>query len=350
MRIAYVIPALNNQAPIIVATTLAELMAERGHSVTIFYFDPHSSRELSSSVLVKRIGFFDKISWESFDVVHSHMLRADVYSFIHKPLFCKTKAVTTSHNYMYKELKNHYNFLVSIVFGTLWNISWTRMDKICVLTKDASRYYSKISLNKRIAITYNGRSIAISKPNIALSAKELCSNFRSQHRSVIGTYCNLTYGKRIDRLIRLLCDLKGVGLIVIGDGIEKENLSKLAGELNVQDRVLFVGYQLDAHSFNQFFDVFAMPSDVEGFGLALIEAALHGKKIICSDIPVFRELFDERSVCFFGPDSSSIKVAFETAITSSGKASAAQKIAEQNFSDIAMVERYVAVYSEILNY
>ena len=42
------------------------------------------------------------------------------------------------------------------------------------------------------------------------------------------------------------------------------------------------------------------PSIYEGFGIPLIEAAMHGKTIICSDIPVFREVLSS-SAYFLNP-------------------------------------------------
>ena len=43
-----------------------------------------------------------------------------------------------------------------------------------------------------------------------------------------------------------------------------------------------------------------MPSEAEGFGLALIEGAHHGKPLILRDIPVFREIAGEHATYFSG--------------------------------------------------
>lgn len=42
-------------------------------------------------------------------------------------------------------------------------------------------------------------------------------------------------------------------------------------------------------------------SKAEGFGLPIVEAAQHGVPIICSDIPVFREVADDQLASFFNP-------------------------------------------------
>jgi alpha-1,2-rhamnosyltransferase len=43
-------------------------------------------------------------------------------------------------------------------------------------------------------------------------------------------------------------------------------------------------------------------SSIEGFGLPVAEAFQHGLPVLCSDIPVFREIADGRAA-FFGLDS-----------------------------------------------
>lgn len=49
-----------------------------------------------------------------------------------------------------------------------------------------------------------------------------------------------------------------------------------------------------------------MPSETEGFGLAIIEGAYHGKPLILRDIPVFREIAGEHATYFNGLDSLSL--------------------------------------------
>ncbi|HJR15018.1 MAG TPA: glycosyltransferase family 1 protein [Rhodanobacteraceae bacterium] len=48
------------------------------------------------------------------------------------------------------------------------------------------------------------------------------------------------------------------------------------------------------------------PSEGEGFGLPLIEAARHGLPILCRDLPVFREVAGEHATYFSGHDAESL--------------------------------------------
>ena len=55
--------------------------------------------------------------------------------------------------------------------------------------------------------------------------------------------------------------------------------------------------------------VLLAPSEGEGFGLPLVEAARHGLPILCRDLPVFREVAGEHATYFSGHDSVSLAAA-----------------------------------------
>lgn len=346
MRIAIIVPALNEQAPILIAVNLAAQFSKRGHSVTIFYFDKNVSVMVSDGVKIQRLGFWQRINWSDFDVIHSHLFRADAYVFLHKPFLRPSSArvFSTAHNYVYSELKNYYNLLVCIVFGFLWNIFWLRFDLLCVLSQHAKEYYKRTSFNKKIVVCFNGRDLNIDYSLIPADVDQLCRRFSEQFPAVIGSYCNLIKRKRIDRLVKYVSTKKDVGLMVIGSGPEEVALRSAVRGLGIEGRVLFLGYQPNANLFNKYFDVYAIPSESEGFGLALIEAALHAKKIICSDIPVFREMFDEHEVTFFDASEASLCEAIDIAILDNSKPAKAMLKALTKFSVTKMTDTYLNLY------
>jgi glycosyltransferase involved in cell wall biosynthesis len=82
-------------------------------------------------------------------------------------------------------------------------------------------------------------------------------------------------------------------LLVVGiPGPETSRLHHLVSELEVTDRVLFVHGVSDAGLQWCYRNAEALvaPSETEGFGLPVVEALLAGCRVICSDIPVFREI------------------------------------------------------------
>lgn len=55
-----------------------------------------------------------------------------------------------------------------------------------------------------------------------------------------------------------------------------------------------------------------VPSNGEGFGLPLIEAAQHGLPVICRDLPVFREIAGDGATYFSGDSAADLAVVIET--------------------------------------
>lgn len=82
--------------------------------------------------------------------------------------------------------------------------------------------------------------------------------------------------KRLDLLIEALDDAscRGAYLLVAGDGPERAAWESQARE-RLRARARFIGSVTTTEDFYAACDVFALPSDLEGFGLVFVEAAFH---------------------------------------------------------------------------
>jgi glycosyltransferase involved in cell wall biosynthesis len=80
-------------------------------------------------------------------------------------------------------------------------------------------------------------------------------------------------------------------LIAAGPPATPQELSDLTAR-GLQGRVIILGRVPNEQLSRWYRDsvCFAFPSKCEGFGFPLIEAQLAGAPVICSDIPVFREI------------------------------------------------------------
>lgn len=109
--------------------------------------------------------------------------------------------------------------------------------------------------------------------------------------------------KNIEMGLRVLAELPEAIYLVTAapdphqkDGLKYfRELKRLAKELGVAKRVRFLGENAvlsddDVRSLYQMADVLFFPSIQEGYGLPLIEAALHQVPVFCSDIPAHREV------------------------------------------------------------
>jgi glycosyltransferase involved in cell wall biosynthesis len=93
---------------------------------------------------------------------------------------------------------------------------------------------------------------------------------------VIVSAARLDQIKRLDRLIQafatLSLDHKDLCLLLTGDGPLRDELKSLAQSVNNCENIRFLGFVEDVCPVLQASDVYVLPSDEEGFGIALVEA------------------------------------------------------------------------------
>jgi glycosyltransferase involved in cell wall biosynthesis len=93
---------------------------------------------------------------------------------------------------------------------------------------------------------------------------------------VIISVARLVPLKRIDAVVRALSSFdESAMLLIVGDGPAQGSLEDLARQLGLTTRVRFVGRQ-DPRDYLAAADVFALPSRLESYGLAYVEAMMMG--------------------------------------------------------------------------
>jgi glycosyltransferase involved in cell wall biosynthesis len=108
----------------------------------------------------------------------------------------------------------------------------------------------------------------------------------AEGRLVLLTVAHLIRDKGIDVALRALAELpKQVLLWVVGSGGEAAALERLAGDLDIADRVRFLGLQGEVEPYMQAADVFVCPSLwAEAAGLVNLEAQACGLPVVASRI------------------------------------------------------------------
>ena len=299
MKIGIVVPSLALKAPVIVARDLAHGFVSAGHVVTIFYFD--DILELQFPCPTKRINFFNFRQLDGFDVVHSHMIRPDVFAWL-----CKkwrrspSRFVTTVHNIVEEDLRFSYGKVISAIFSRVWRTAWSGLDGRVVLTDQALAYYSHTQPGVAFTRIYNGRSAHEMAAIDDLDAQVI--RVAKERWRLIGACAVVTRRKGLEQVIRALAFLPQHAFLLIGDGPARQELMNLAQLLGVADRFISLGQKNNARDYLPYIDVYAMPSLSEGLPLALLEAVSAGVPAVCSDIPVFREVFSEQEVAYFTLD------------------------------------------------
>ncbi|UAW99094.1 glycosyltransferase [Halopseudomonas nanhaiensis] len=95
-------------------------------------------------------------------------------------------------------------------------------------------------------------------------------------------------------------------LVIIGSGKLDEQLAALADSLGIAERVEFLGQIPEARKFFRAFDVFALTSDHEPFGMVLLEAMAAGNALICTDCGGAPEVVGECGETFPYADAAAL--------------------------------------------
>lgn len=106
----------------------------------------------------------------------------------------------------------------------------------------------------------------------------------------------LSKEKGVELLIQALANTPDVKLSIVGDGIERDKLKKLTEELNLENRVEFLGnvkWGTDLFSVVKNSDCLVLPSYSEGLPLVLVEAMSFGVPVIATDVGGIPEIVDD---------------------------------------------------------
>ncbi|MDR1898327.1 MAG: glycosyltransferase family 4 protein [Prevotellaceae bacterium] len=348
MKIAIILPSLAQKGPILVAKDIVSYICNKVDGVDVYYFD--DIVEVDFACPVHRINFIDKIDFDQYDIIHSHMYRPNKYIWKNRKNI-RGKTISTIHCDIRTGLQYDYNFLVSIIFRWVWLLFIRSHDKVVVLTQTMiDDYYEQYVPANKLTYIYNGMSLPATGI-IEDSDLQLIVKLREKNFKIIGANAILTKRKGLHHIIENLSCLPEYAFVIVGDGKEKNNLMKLANKLGVANRCYFLGFKKNAVSYLPFYDVYAMPSISEGFGLAVIEATLLKRSCVCSDISTFHEIFSEEEVTFFSlNDAKSLQKAIEEAYKNRvTKGEKAYNRSIRNYTVEIMGERYLNIYKSMLD-
>jgi glycosyltransferase involved in cell wall biosynthesis len=133
-------------------------------------------------------------------------------------------------------------------------------------------------------------------------------------------------------------------LLIMGSGPLEQALKSLATELGVADKVVFAGQVPNGRRYFRAFDVFALTSDHEPFGMVLLEAMAAGLPVICSDSGGGAEVVQGVGLLFTLSDAEELADKLVEAV--SHAACHPSKIIQKlhgNFSDEAARQQFLAL-------
>jgi glycosyltransferase involved in cell wall biosynthesis len=143
-------------------------------------------------------------------------------------------------------------------------------------------------------------------------------------------------------------------LIVAGDGSLRTEFEERVAALGIADSVRFLGFRTDIPEILAAADLFVMPSLAEGLGTAAIEASAAGRPIVASRVggitDVIRDGETGRLVAAgdAGDLARAMKEVLADRAMADRLAQAARRYAFDHFTTAALVEKNIAVYSQLL--
>lgn len=110
---------------------------------------------------------------------------------------------------------------------------------------------------------------------------------------LVGTVAAFRKEKFLDFLIRAVAEVRQycpIKLLLVGEGVEREKLSRMAKERNLIDDVIFTGHVSDPVHLYQAMDLFALSSMTEQMPISVVEAMSCAKPILSTDVGDVRNM------------------------------------------------------------
>src|SRR5580700_3605701 len=143
-------------------------------------------------------------------------------------------------------------------------------------------------------------------------------------------------------------------LVMIGDGPDRAPAEELARKLGVQNDVLFLGQQNEVHEKLSQADLFLLPSRLESFGLAALEAMACETPVIATNVGGLPEVV-ENGVDGYLVEPGDVKTAGKYAIDLLSRADRGREMgqlarvhARKKFCANDVIPKYEAYYEQVL--
>ncbi len=356
----------------VVATELGKALAKRGHKVHfISYALPMRLSAFQENILFHEV---EMSSYPLFDfplytlALSSKMVEVARYEKLDL-LHCHYAIPHAASAYLAKQVLNGEGpKLITTLHGTDITLvglepSFLPIVKFSIEQSDGVTAVSRFLREKTLSNYNISKDIEVI-PNFVdtkvydrVNAEALRARCSIPGDAVLTHTSNFRPVKRVQDVIRVFHEVnKKVSstLLLIGDGPDRSQCELLVRELGLQDKVHFLGKQIDLVELLSASDLFLMPSQSESFGLSALEAMSCGVPVISSSVGGLPELqvhSETGYIAEFGDIGRMAKYCVDLLTNRSKLAlfsKAARARAKQYDSD-AIVTQYESYYARILS-
>ncbi|MEU6233387.1 glycosyltransferase [Kitasatospora sp. NPDC047058] len=262
--------------------------ALRAEGVTVHHLAMRGNRDVGALPRLVRL-----VRAGRYDVVHTHLFRAQLYGRLAARLAGVRAVVSTEH---------------SLHAGVIEGRPVTRGVKGLYLAAERLGT-TTVAVSRQVAQTLHSWGVPPARVELIPNGIDTARHHRADADRaatrarmraglglppdgwVIGGVGRLVPGKRFDVLLEALAGLdRAARLVLVGDGPERAALERRAVELGVRDRLVLTGERDDVPDLLTALDVLAAPSTEETFGLGVLEGLAAGLPVRHSACPALDEL------------------------------------------------------------
>ena len=288
----------------IVATELGKALAEKGHEIHFITYnkpvrmDWFTKNMYYHKVSVSDYPLFEYAPYElllssklvdvtinqKLDILHVHYAIPHASAAFSAQQILKTKNIdlpfiTTLHGTDITLLGKDKSFQPVIEFAINQSNAVTAVSES--LKDDTYKFFD---IKKNIKVIPN-----FIDPTLYRFAEdiELRAQFAEKNEVIITHISNFRKVKRMDDVIRIFEGVQkqlSAKLLLVGDGPELHQVKNLARELEISDKVFFLGKSKRIEQITSISDVFLLPSETESFGLVALEAMASGVAVVSSNV------------------------------------------------------------------
>lgn len=304
---------------------------QRGYEACDFYtggrFNPCAALRLARQLRRQR-----------FKVVHSHGYKSDVMALAAGRL-AGIKIISTPHGWSKEADKK------LVLYERIDSVCLRWFDRVCPLS--TSLYEDLIAAGvgaSRMRLILNGADIG--------EIDEIPAIPKSNGKKRIGYIGQFIERKNLEDLIEAFFYLErnDCELFLIGDGPSHEQVLQSVRSRRIQSRVYCPGYSSRRLEELKCFDVFVLPSLMEGLPRCVMEAQAAGVPVVATDIDGTRELVKPWQTGLLVPPrnpaalAEAINCILDSPELAAKLSDAGRKLVEQRFSAARMAAEYECVY------
>ncbi|MEN9214397.1 MAG: glycosyltransferase family 4 protein [Gloeomargarita sp. DG_1_6_bins_138] len=255
-----------------VPSALTQALSARGIPV----IDLRIHREWQPQVLLR---IYNLIRRENYDIIHTHLLYADLYGAFAARWVGHGKILCTRHN------DNPYRRRWPMRPLITWNTAW--MHHVIAISEHIKAFnmqYQRVPAEKITVIPYGYDPPVWAAPPLPKEPNALIVGMVGR---LVPQKCHATALQAFPRILQAVPQAR---LVIVGDGSLRAELVNLADQLQITPYVTFVGYQPNAAQWMPGFDLLLHPAQHEGFGLVLLEAMAARLPIVATRVSAIPEI------------------------------------------------------------